>query len=254
MRTCAKRGLLTDNGVDASELLEDLDTTSNEETSPRLDGVASHNVLPPCLAGVLVCDRLGDDGVQALYFKVAQIACSLDTCQHGETLVRTVMCCEPARRLWDYEEQTQDGEHHNALQDCWDSPRVACSMAGEGVVDPVDDGDTEVESRKLRANVHATTRLGTKLGLQDRYCRVDESKADSGDDTAYDEMCASVSGCLENGTNYADDGTDADTLATAKLLSYESSDQGTDEATDLEEVSVQYHHLFQVTYFRRWQR
>lgn len=228
----AKRGLFTNDGVDASKLLEDLDTASNQETSPRLDRVASNNVLPSCLAGVLICDRLSDDGVQALYLRVAQVAGSLDACQHGKALLRTVVCSEPTWRLWNYEEQTQDGEENDALQNCRDSPCIACSVADEGVVDPVDDEDTEVERRKLRADVHTTACLGTELSLQDRHGGVDETKANSGYNTADDEVCATESSCLKDGTDHTDDSSDTNALATTQRLSYECSGHCTNEAAN----------------------
>lgn len=71
--------LLTDDCVDASELLEDLNTASDEEASPGLDGIFADDILPPSLARVLICDCLGDDSVQALHLEIIQVVRTLDT-------------------------------------------------------------------------------------------------------------------------------------------------------------------------------
>jgi len=139
---------------------------------------------------------------------------------------------KPTWRFWNYEEQTQDNGKDDNLQDRRDSPCVARGVADEGVIDPVYEEDTEIQRRELRADVHAAACLGTELSLQDRHCRVDETQTDSGDYTADNEVCATERGCLKNGTDHADDGSDTDALATTQLLANECSSHGTDKATD----------------------
>ena len=105
-------------------------------------------------------------------------------------------------------------------------------MANEGIINPVDDEDTKIERRELRAHVHATARLGTELGLQDRYCGVDESKPNTRNNATDNEMCAAERCRLQDRTDQTDDSSDSYTLATAQFLAYKGGCHGTKEGAN----------------------
>ena len=105
-------------------------------------------------------------------------------------------------------------------------------MANEGVVNPVNDEYTEIERGELRAHVHASTRLGTEFGLQDWNRGIDESKSNTRNNAADNEVCAAESRRLQNCTHQTDDSSNPYALATAQFLAYEGSCHGTKEGAD----------------------
>jgi hypothetical protein len=48
----------TGDDIDASELLEDLDTIANKEVSSRFDRVIRNDILLSGLTGALICDHV----------------------------------------------------------------------------------------------------------------------------------------------------------------------------------------------------
>jgi hypothetical protein len=77
----------------------------------------------------------------------------VDLCEDAETVIGAVVRCKPAGGLgeeWDDEEHGDDTE---ALENDWDSPGIAAGVGREGIVDPVDEEDTKVQSRQLSTDV-----------------------------------------------------------------------------------------------------
>lgn len=140
--------------------------------------------------------------------------------QDVEALVGPVVRRQPPRGLGD---EAQDGYHGGdgqALQHDGDPPRVAGVVRGEGVVDPVDYADAEVECGELGADVcfrrlakggcligrvgqeertYAPARLWAELSLEDGDGRVDDAEADAGHDAPEDQLGPGVGRRLEEG-------------------------------------------------------
>lgn len=67
--------------------------------------------------------------------------------QNFETLIGAIVGGEPS---WSFRNEGQDEQNGNdadALKNDGDSPGIATGVAGEGIVDPVDEEDAKVQSR-----------------------------------------------------------------------------------------------------------
>lgn len=149
----AENQKLTNNSVDTAELLETLDGAGDEQSPLRLNAVVLQEVLPRAGAhGRLNGHGLDDDAVHAAHLHVVRGG-GLDPSQDLEALVGTVVGCQPAGGLGNPVDDEEHGDDAEALQDDGHSPGVAPRVGGEGVVDPVDQEDTEVEGRELGTDV-----------------------------------------------------------------------------------------------------
>ncbi len=70
-------------------------------------------------------------------------------------------------------------------------------MGRESIVDPVYKIGTEVQCRKLHADIQASAGLWRKFRLEDWDGGVDEAHAAAGDDSRNDDMCVRVGGRLQ---------------------------------------------------------
>ena len=62
---------------------------------------------------------------------------------------------EPARGFREDQKKNEHGEKEDELEDDRDTPGEGGVVIGEAKVDPVDDGDSEVESGELHADVYS---------------------------------------------------------------------------------------------------
>ena len=144
---------VVDDGVDAAELLEDLDRAGDEEAAARVEGVGADDVFPA--AGVefgFDAHRLDNVGVQLEDVRLGGVV-GLEAAQDVEGLVLAVVRREPARRFGQDPEQEEHGRQEDPLEDAGDAPGKGGVVGGEGKVDPVDEGGGEVEGRELHADV-----------------------------------------------------------------------------------------------------
>jgi hypothetical protein len=152
---CRKQRIgVVDQGIDAAELLERLDSTRNEEPSLALNRVVSEEIAPRACSQrsfVLACaENVAVESVDGLLRHVICV-------QTGENVERgggLGMRCEPAGGFGDKRQEHQHREQKYALQNCRDAPgkRSAVGLC-EAVIDPVGEEDAEVEGGELHANV-----------------------------------------------------------------------------------------------------
>lgn len=114
-RFLVSRELLTDNRVDATQLLESLDGTRNEETSAALDLILLQQVLPGTGSnGGLQGRSVHDISVKCSHLCRAGIVL-VKSQKNLERLLRTVMACKPTRTLGDDQKNQSHGYEEDAL-------------------------------------------------------------------------------------------------------------------------------------------
>lgn len=195
---------VVDKSVDTTELLEDLDTTSDQETALALDAVILEEIAPGSgTDGDLERDGVDDVAVHALDLLVAVLV-TPEALKDMQTFVVAVVSSQPSRSLGQNEDEQDHWDQEDALQDGWNTPDEASRDAlGDGLeckVDPVDHHNTEIECRELHADVETTVGLWRELGLEDWDGRVDETHTDTRNDTSNDDLGELVRGCLEEST------------------------------------------------------
>lgn len=121
---------LTDQCVDTAELLEDLNTASNQETTLTLDAIVPEQVRPRTSTDrCLESNGVNDIAVHGLDVLIAGLAAP-QTLQNKKTLIVAVVACQPSRRLWHDKDQGNHRNEEDALQDGWDTP----DKAGRGAL------------------------------------------------------------------------------------------------------------------------
>lgn len=83
--------------------------------------------------------------METLNVLIVTIVDALYTLKNGVALLGFVVSREPSWCLGDDKKNEEHRNNAHALEYYWNPPGIACGVAGEGVVDPVDEEDTEVE-------------------------------------------------------------------------------------------------------------
>lgn len=150
-----KGATVVDDGIDTAELLEDLNRTGNEEAAARVDLVRAKDVFPG--ASIEFC--LDADGIDDVSVEFEDVVfggvMSFKTAEDLEGLLLAAMGGEPARGFREDQEENKHGEKEDELEDDRDAPGEGGVVVGEAEVDPVDDGDSEVESGELHTDVYS---------------------------------------------------------------------------------------------------
>jgi hypothetical protein len=150
-----KGATVVDDGIDTAELLEDLNRTGNEEAAARVDLVRAKDVFPG--ASIEFC--LDADGIDDVSVEFEDVVfggvMSFKTAEDLEGFLLAAMGGEPARGFREDQEENKHGEKEDELEDDRDAPGEGGVVVGEAKVDPVDDGDSEVESGELHTDVYS---------------------------------------------------------------------------------------------------
>ena len=149
-----KGATVVDDGIDTAELLEDLNGTSDEEAAARVDLVRAKDVFPG--ASIEFC--LDADGVDDVSVEFEDVVFGgvvpFKTAEDLEGFLFATVGGEPPRGFREDQKENEHGEKEDELEDDRDAPGEGGVVVGEAKVDPVDDGDREVESGELHANVY----------------------------------------------------------------------------------------------------
>ena len=102
---------------------------------------------------------LDTDGVDNISVKFEDVVLGsvvpFKTAEDLEGFVLTAVGGEPARSFRKDQKEDKHGEKEDELKDDRDAPGEGSVVVGEAKVDPVYDGDSEVEGRELHANVYS---------------------------------------------------------------------------------------------------
>ena len=162
---------VVDDGIDAAELLEDLDGTGNEEASARVELVRAEDVFPG--AGIefgLNADGFDDVGMQLEDLSVRHLV-PPETAEDDEGFLLATVGGEPARSLGEDPQEDEHGGKEDDLQNARDTPGEGGIVVGEGEVDPVHKSGGEVERGQLHAYVYGMSvdNLRQQLGESATY-------------------------------------------------------------------------------------
>jgi len=127
--------------VDASKLLEGLDTASNEESASALDAVVLEEIAPSTGTDRLLDGNGTDDvGVDALDLLVAHPVL-VQTGKNLQSFFVAVSGSEPARRLRDDQDDEDHGDQEDALENGGYAPDEASAhtvlQSREGIIYPI---------------------------------------------------------------------------------------------------------------------
>jgi len=150
-----KGATVVDDGIDTAELLEDLNGTGDEEAAARVDLIRAKDVFPG--ASIEFC--LDADGVDDVSVEFEDVVFGgvvpFKTAEDLEGLLLATVGGEPTRGFREDQKENQHGEKEDELEDDRDAPGEGGVVVGEAKVDPVDDGDSEVESGELHTDVYS---------------------------------------------------------------------------------------------------
>jgi hypothetical protein len=150
-----KGATVVDDGIDTAELLEDLNGAGDEEAAARVDLVGAKDVFPG--ASIEFC--LNADGVDDIGVEFEDVVFGdvvpFETAEDLEGFLLAAVGGEPARGFREDQKEDEHREKEDELEDDRDAPGEGRIVVGETKVDPVDNGDSEVESGELHANIYS---------------------------------------------------------------------------------------------------
>ena len=142
---------LTDDGVYASQLLEDLDRTGSQEPSSGPNPIILDEILPLSTTYLTIPSRCRHNVfVQSNDLRLRHLT-TAESLQDFERLVWSIMSRKPAWCLGYEEQQYYHGEEEDALQDARNPPGIAGGRVIEAKVNPVYQRRAEVEGCELHA-------------------------------------------------------------------------------------------------------
>lgn len=168
--------LLTVNqSVDTSDLLEELDSTSDEKSTTRFDLVGSEKIPPLATTDrVLECDDILDLLVLDEDVVVG-LGLALESSEDRKRFVCSAMGSKPSRGFRNDEDEDENGDLEDCLNGDRDTPCNCTGDRGETVANPVGDHDTGVEKGELEADESTSSSLRTDFALKYGHSRIKES-------------------------------------------------------------------------------